>query len=350
MVQKTVEVPQVQHVDKIIDVPVVKQVEVPQIQKIPKTVEVPQIQYIDKVVDIPVVKQRQVPMVQKIQKTVDVPQIQYLDKIVDVPVVKHVEVPQVQTIEKVVEIPQVQVVEKVVEVPQVETVAGGQSVVTAQVQGGRQVANTEHVEVTEIGPPLPAVQGPAIIESAPAPSISLGGSIGAPAGAGLAMGGGLSGGALASEATELGYDGIFDGLGYTVGLGGWLGFSWWHCWLRRVDRRAASGWHWWLGLCRLHRRTRGVRWRHRLLGLGLGWLHQHTYVWAERSWWDLWWFGRRWRHWWLEPWRLHRRARVWSGRSWRILECTNLGRLQLCFYGPLRHLVTFLQYSSTSIL
>ena len=51
--------PQVQYIDKVEDVPVVKQRKVPMIQEVPKTVEVPQLQVIDKVVDMPVVKQRQ---------------------------------------------------------------------------------------------------------------------------------------------------------------------------------------------------------------------------------------------------------------------------------------------------
>merc|ERR1712061_899379 len=64
-------------------VPVQKVVHVP--------VEVPQVQYIDRIVDVPVVKQRQVPSVQKVQKTVEVPQIQTIEKVV--------EIPQVQTVE-----------------------------------------------------------------------------------------------------------------------------------------------------------------------------------------------------------------------------------------------------------
>ena len=41
------------------------------IQKVQRTVEVPQVQYIDRVVDVPVVMQRQVPTIQTVQKTVD---------------------------------------------------------------------------------------------------------------------------------------------------------------------------------------------------------------------------------------------------------------------------------------
>ena len=37
-------------------------------EKVPKTVEVPQVQYIDKIVDAPVVMQGQVPTIQTAQK------------------------------------------------------------------------------------------------------------------------------------------------------------------------------------------------------------------------------------------------------------------------------------------
>ena len=50
-----------------------------------KTVEVPQLQYIDEIIDELIVGQRQVPIVQTVQKTVDVPQVQFHDRVVDVP-------------------------------------------------------------------------------------------------------------------------------------------------------------------------------------------------------------------------------------------------------------------------
>ena len=56
---------------------------------VPKKLDSPQVQLIDKVVNVPVTAQRQVssaPRVQKIVETVEVPQIQYIDKIVDAPV------------------------------------------------------------------------------------------------------------------------------------------------------------------------------------------------------------------------------------------------------------------------
>ena len=63
------------------NVPMIVQRQVPAIHVVQKTVEDPQIQFIDKTVDVPVVVQRQV------QETVEVPQIQFIDKTVDVPVV-----------------------------------------------------------------------------------------------------------------------------------------------------------------------------------------------------------------------------------------------------------------------
>eukprot|EP00971_Amphidinium_carterae_P303219 6024985-Amphidinium_carterae.1 len=38
------------------------------------------VQSVEKIVDVPVTRQRQVPIVQKVQKTVNVPQVQYNDK------------------------------------------------------------------------------------------------------------------------------------------------------------------------------------------------------------------------------------------------------------------------------
>ena len=76
----------------------------PVIQKVPKTVEVPQLQHIDEISDEPIVAQRQVPVVQTVQKTVDVPQVQFSDRVADVPVVtqKHVPDPLIQ--EEIVEV------------------------------------------------------------------------------------------------------------------------------------------------------------------------------------------------------------------------------------------------------
>ena len=66
--------------------------------------EVPQLQFIVKVVNIPVVAQSQIPMVQTVQKDKEIPQLQFINKVVDAPVVLVGEVPQVQIMEETVEI------------------------------------------------------------------------------------------------------------------------------------------------------------------------------------------------------------------------------------------------------
>ena len=51
---------------------------------VPKTVQVPQLQFIDKFVDIPVVVlQRQAPMVPTLQKPVEIPEVLFLDKVAE---------------------------------------------------------------------------------------------------------------------------------------------------------------------------------------------------------------------------------------------------------------------------
>ena len=67
------------------------------------------VQFSDRVVDVSVVTRRPVPMILNVQKTVEVPQIQFVDKIVDAPVVvAHQPVPvdaealsQTQSVERV---------------------------------------------------------------------------------------------------------------------------------------------------------------------------------------------------------------------------------------------------------
>ena len=80
-------------------------------------------QFIDKAVDIPVVAQRQAHMNQMVQKTVEISQLQHTDQVVDVPVVvvsqvpqvhvvMTVETPRVQIVAETTEIPQLPLVEK----------------------------------------------------------------------------------------------------------------------------------------------------------------------------------------------------------------------------------------------
>ena len=49
--------------------------------------EVPQVQFIDKVIDIPVINERQMSMMNQVQKTVEVPRVQFIDRLVDDPAV-----------------------------------------------------------------------------------------------------------------------------------------------------------------------------------------------------------------------------------------------------------------------
>ena len=96
-------------VEQIVDVPV------PQIQE--ETVEVPQIQFIDRAVDVPVFMQRQVPIVRKVQKIEEVPQAQSTDNVMDVPVDMQRQVPAVQVVQKTAEVPQTQSIDRVVNTP-----------------------------------------------------------------------------------------------------------------------------------------------------------------------------------------------------------------------------------------
>ena len=66
-----------------------------------KTVEVPQVQYVDEIIDVPVMAQRRVPTSQTAQKTEEVPQVQFFDRVVDV-LVELVPVPQ--TTEEIMEV------------------------------------------------------------------------------------------------------------------------------------------------------------------------------------------------------------------------------------------------------
>ena len=81
----------------------------PMIQKVLKTVEAPQMQYIDRIVDLPVVMQRRVPTIQTAQRTVEVPQTIEVLKIVS-----QDRIPQ-QTAEQFVDIPVPQVTEEIIE-------------------------------------------------------------------------------------------------------------------------------------------------------------------------------------------------------------------------------------------
>ena len=79
--RKTIDVPQIQCLEPLVDVPVVTQ----QMAEIPVVM----------LKQVPVMVRRQIPLFQKIQKMVEVPQILVIDKVTDAPVSMQREV-QVQ--------------------------------------------------------------------------------------------------------------------------------------------------------------------------------------------------------------------------------------------------------------
>ena len=65
--------------DRVINVPVATQHQVPTVQGV--------VEFIDKVMDVPGVRRGLVPNIQSIQKTVEVPRVQFIDRVVDDPAV-----------------------------------------------------------------------------------------------------------------------------------------------------------------------------------------------------------------------------------------------------------------------
>ena len=92
--------------NKVVDIPVVAQTQVPQVhfmkkavedpqfEIVEKTFEIPELQFTDKVVDNPVVGQRQISM-ETVQKSIETPQLQYCDDAIDVPAMVVEKVPHV---------------------------------------------------------------------------------------------------------------------------------------------------------------------------------------------------------------------------------------------------------------
>ena len=100
-----------------------------------KTVEVPQVQYSDRIVDMPVVVQRRVPTIQAAQKTEEVPRAQLLDRVVDVSVLMQRQVPQEQIQECIVEKIDVtvpRVLEETIEVGKLKSQLSGEKVLSWQ--------------------------------------------------------------------------------------------------------------------------------------------------------------------------------------------------------------------------
>ena len=85
-------------------------------------------------------------VVQTIQKTTDIPQLQCIDKVIDVPVVSVAQAQQMQIAEKTAEIPLLQIVKKTVETPEVQTVRCTQTSESLGTAPFCQAAQAETVE------------------------------------------------------------------------------------------------------------------------------------------------------------------------------------------------------------
>ena len=101
--------------------------------------------------EIPVMTQRQNHMVQTVQKTIETPQLQCIDTVVDGPVAHVEHDPQAHVAEKTVEISQLDVVEKNAENLETQTIHGTQTSESLSTAPVRQVAQSEVVEAIEIG-------------------------------------------------------------------------------------------------------------------------------------------------------------------------------------------------------
>ena len=73
------------------------------INQVTRHVEVPQVQFLNKVDEMPVDVQRQIPMVPTVQKTMETLQSQCIDEMIDVPVVSVVQVPRECVVKKTVD-------------------------------------------------------------------------------------------------------------------------------------------------------------------------------------------------------------------------------------------------------
>ena len=136
-VTKHVEVPLVQFLHKVDEVPVGVQRQIPMVRAVQKTMEIPQWKCIDKMLDNPEVPQVHVvkktvedPQFENVQKTIENPEnvpLQFMDKAMDIPVVAQRQTPQVQVSEKTVEISQLQAIEKIVETRETQMIQSTQT-------------------------------------------------------------------------------------------------------------------------------------------------------------------------------------------------------------------------------
>merc|ERR1712137_1275838 len=92
IVQKSVDVPQINYIDEFIDVPVTRNRHVPVVQKVPRVVEVVQ----EKIVEVPRIIEETVVL----HPNDEVPPNVNIDRFVDIPVIKKVEVPSITKITK----------------------------------------------------------------------------------------------------------------------------------------------------------------------------------------------------------------------------------------------------------
>ena len=133
-VTKHAEFPQTLYIDKVVDLPVVLQRQVPLIQTSLKTVAVSPTQFVGRVVKAPVIMQmrqclmtrsrsasRSVytnrPSINQVTKHAETPQILFIDKVVGMPVVMQRQVPRIQTVLMTMEGPPTQFVGRVMEAP-----------------------------------------------------------------------------------------------------------------------------------------------------------------------------------------------------------------------------------------
>ena len=92
-----------------------------------KAMEVPQVQFPNKVDEMPVGMQRQIPMVPTVQKTMETPQSQCIGEMVDVPAEVAVQAPHAHAVEKTVEGPQLQIVKETAKIPETQMIQGTQT-------------------------------------------------------------------------------------------------------------------------------------------------------------------------------------------------------------------------------
>lgn len=98
-VERAFEVPQVQFIDKVVNVAVQKQQQYPMTQTFQNKKSIIQ----EKIVQAPKIIDDLAPVQKIVQRPVDVPQVQNVEELVDVPVVRHEGVPAIQEVQKVVQ-------------------------------------------------------------------------------------------------------------------------------------------------------------------------------------------------------------------------------------------------------